>query len=81
MHDMHENGDTVADKKIQLVIRNDATTPDVGRRRAQDLIVDEKVHIRSVGVTPVADSSMVALRSRAAIGPWRRTPSPLARSA
>jgi branched-chain amino acid transport system substrate-binding protein len=51
---MQENGDTVAGKKIQLVIRDDTTTPDVGRRLAQDLIVNEKVHILAVGVTPVA---------------------------
>lgn len=49
-----ENGDTVAGKKIQLILRDDTTTPDVGRRLAQDLIVNEKVDILAVGVTPVA---------------------------
>lgn len=51
---IQENGDTVAGKKIQLIVRDDTTTPDVGRRIAQDLIVNEKVQILGVGVTPVA---------------------------
>lgn len=49
-----ENGDTVAGKKIQLILRDDTTAPDVGRRMAQDLIVNEKVNVLAVGVTPVA---------------------------
>ena len=53
---MQENGDTVAGKKIQLVLRDDTTAPDVGRRMAQELIVNEKVNILAVGVTPVAMS-------------------------
>ncbi len=51
---IQEHGDTVAGKKIQLILRDDTTTPDVGRRLAQDLIVNEKVDILAVGVTPVA---------------------------
>jgi branched-chain amino acid transport system substrate-binding protein len=51
---LQENGDTVAGRKIQLVLRDDTTAPDVGRRMAQELIVNEKVNILAVGVTPVA---------------------------
>lgn len=51
---MQQNGDTVAGKKIQLVLRDDTTAPDVGRRMAQELIVNEKVNLLAVGVTPVA---------------------------
>ena len=51
---MQENGDTVAGKKIELILRDDTTQPDVGRRLAQDLIVNEKVDLLAVGVTPVA---------------------------
>lgn len=51
---MQENGDTVAGRKLQLVLRDDTTAPDVGRRMAQELIVNEKVNILAVGVTPVA---------------------------
>ena len=51
---MQENGDTVAGKKIQLIIKDDTTVPDVARRLAQELIVNEKVDILGVGITPVA---------------------------
>ena len=51
---MQENGDTIAGKKIQLIIKDDTTVPDVARRLAQELIVNEKVHVLGVGITPVA---------------------------
>jgi branched-chain amino acid transport system substrate-binding protein len=51
---MLENGDTVAGKKIQLIIKDDTTVPDVARRLAQELIVNEKVNILGLGITPVA---------------------------
>jgi len=51
---MQQHGDTVAGKKIQLILRDDTTVPDVAKRLAQELIVNEKVHILGVGITPVA---------------------------
>ena len=51
---MAEHGDTVAGKKIQLIVKDDTTVPDVARRLAQELIVNEKVNILGLGITPVA---------------------------
>ena len=51
---MQLNGDVVAGKKIQIVIKDDTSSPDVGRRMAQELIVNEKVNLMMVGITPVA---------------------------
>ena len=51
---MQENGNTVAGKKIELIIKDDTTVPDVARRLAQELIVNDKVNILGVGITPVA---------------------------
>jgi branched-chain amino acid transport system substrate-binding protein len=51
---MQQHGDKVAGKKIELVIRDDTTSPDVAKRLAQELIVNEKVQILGVGITPVA---------------------------
>ena len=51
---MQENGDTVAGRKIQLIVKDDTTVPDVARRLAQELIVNEKVNILGLGITPVA---------------------------
>jgi branched-chain amino acid transport system substrate-binding protein len=51
---MQEHGDTVAGKKIQLIVKDDATTPDAAKRLAQELIVNDKVSILGVGITPVA---------------------------
>jgi branched-chain amino acid transport system substrate-binding protein len=51
---MQENGDTVAGRKIQLIVKDDTTVPDVARRLAQELIVNEKVNVLGLGITPVA---------------------------
>ena len=52
---MAQNGDTVAGKKIQLIIKDDAATPDQSKRLAQDLVVNEKVNVLGgFGVTPAA---------------------------
>jgi branched-chain amino acid transport system substrate-binding protein len=52
---MAQHGDAVAGKKIELIIKDDGAAPDVGKRLAQELIVNEKVSvIGGFGVTPVA---------------------------
>jgi branched-chain amino acid transport system substrate-binding protein len=51
---LKQHGDTVAGRKIQLVIKDDAAAPDAAKRLAQDLIVNEKVGILGVGITPSA---------------------------
>jgi branched-chain amino acid transport system substrate-binding protein len=49
---MQEHGDTVAGKKIELIVKDDGSVPDVGKRLAQDLIVTDKVSILGGGITP-----------------------------
>ncbi len=52
---MAQNGDTVAGKKIQLIIKDDTTVPDVTKRLAQELVVNEKVDVLAgFGITPSA---------------------------
>jgi branched-chain amino acid transport system substrate-binding protein len=51
---MQQHGDTVAGKKIEIILRDDTTVPDVAKRLAQELIVNDKVHILGVGITPAA---------------------------
>ena len=52
---MAQNGDTVAGKKIQLIIKDDTSIPDVTKRMAQELIVNEKVNVLAgFGITPSA---------------------------
>lgn len=52
---MAHNGDTVAGKKIELVVRDDTGVADQTRRLAQELIVNEKVAvIGGFGLTPLA---------------------------
>jgi branched-chain amino acid transport system substrate-binding protein len=49
------NGDTVAGKKIELIIKDDASTADTTKRLAQELVVNDKVHILAgFGLTPLA---------------------------
>jgi branched-chain amino acid transport system substrate-binding protein len=52
---MAQNGDTVAGKKIQVILKDDTTQPDVTRRLAQELVVNEKVNVLAgFGITPSA---------------------------
>ena len=52
---MAQHGDTVAGKKVELIIRDDAAVPDNTKRIAQELIVNEKVtFLGGFGVTPAA---------------------------
>lgn len=52
---MAQHGDTVAGRKIQLIVKDDVATPDVTKRLAQELIVNDKVGvIAGFGVTPAA---------------------------
>jgi branched-chain amino acid transport system substrate-binding protein len=49
---MQQHGNTVAGKKIELVVKDDTTVPDVARRIAQEMIVNDKVNILGTGITP-----------------------------
>jgi branched-chain amino acid transport system substrate-binding protein len=52
---MQQNGNTVAGKKIEVILKDDATVPDNTKRLAQELIVNDKVSfIAGFGVTPSA---------------------------
>src|SRR5437868_4102162 len=52
---MQQNGDTVAGKKIEVIVKDDAAVPDNTKRIAQELIVNDKVNfIAGFGVTPTA---------------------------
>jgi branched-chain amino acid transport system substrate-binding protein len=52
---MSQQGDTVAGKKVELIIKDDAAVPDNTKRLAQDLIVNQKVtFLAGFGVTPAA---------------------------
>ena len=52
---MAQHGDTVAGKKIEVIIRDDAAIPDNTKRIAQELIVNDKVtFLAGFGVTPAA---------------------------
>jgi branched-chain amino acid transport system substrate-binding protein len=49
----HEN--TVAGKKVEVILKDDATVPDNTKRLAQELIVNDKVNfIAGFGITPSA---------------------------
>src|SRR5205809_2195813 len=52
---MQQKGDTVAGKKIEVILKDDAAIPDNTKRIAQELIVNDKVNvIAGFGVTPTA---------------------------
>jgi branched-chain amino acid transport system substrate-binding protein len=50
-----ENGDTVAGRKIEVIVRDDGAIPENTKRIAQELIVNDKVSIiAGFGITPAA---------------------------
>jgi branched-chain amino acid transport system substrate-binding protein len=49
-----QHGDMIAGKKIELIIRDDGSVPDNGKRIAQDLVVTDKVSFLGAGITPSA---------------------------
>jgi branched-chain amino acid transport system substrate-binding protein len=51
---MAQHGDTVAGRKIELIIRDDAGVPDTARRLVQEMIVNDHVAIVGAGITPAA---------------------------
>jgi branched-chain amino acid transport system substrate-binding protein len=52
---MAQHGDTVAGKKVELIIRDDAAVPDNTKRIAQDLLANDKVtFLAGFGITPAA---------------------------
>ncbi|MGH2343149.1 ABC transporter substrate-binding protein [Segnochrobactraceae bacterium EtOH-i3] len=52
---MAEHGDTVAGKKIELILKDDTGTADVTKRLAQELVVRDKVNVLAgFGLTPLA---------------------------
>ena len=52
---MAQHGDTVAGKKIQLIVKDDTSLPDATRRLAQELVVNDKVNVLAgFGITPSA---------------------------
>ena len=51
---MAQHGDTVAGKKIELIIRDDASVPDNAKRITQELIVNDHVNFLGAGLTPSA---------------------------
>ncbi|MDE2418338.1 MAG: ABC transporter substrate-binding protein [Burkholderiales bacterium] len=52
---MAQNGDMIAGKKVQLIVKDDTSIPDVTKRIAQELVVNEKVNVLAgMGITPSA---------------------------
>jgi len=50
-----QNGNTVAGKKIELILKDDTSTPDVTKRLAQEMVVNQKVNVLAgFGLTPLA---------------------------
>ncbi len=50
-----QHGDTVAGKKIELIVKDDGSAPDVTKRIAQELVVNDKVNVLAgFGLTPLA---------------------------
>jgi branched-chain amino acid transport system substrate-binding protein len=53
---MAQHGNMVAGKKIELIIRDDASVPDNAKRLAQEMIVNDKVNFLGACLTPSAMS-------------------------
>jgi branched-chain amino acid transport system substrate-binding protein len=55
---MAQNGNTVGGKKIELILKDDTSVPDVTKRLAQELVVNDKVNVLAgFGITPSATAT------------------------
>jgi branched-chain amino acid transport system substrate-binding protein len=63
---LQQHGDTVAGKQIKIIVKDDASKPDVARRVAQELIVNDKVGVLMAGISPAA-LSIASLSTEAKI--------------
>src|SRR5450759_2649388 len=64
-----QHGDIVAGRKVQLIVRDDTSVPDVSKRIAQEMIVNDKVAIIGGGLTPnvLAIAAIVSERKIATV--------------
>jgi branched-chain amino acid transport system substrate-binding protein len=52
---MAQNGNMVGGKKVELIVKDDTSIPDVTKRMAQELVVNDKVNVLAgMGITPSA---------------------------
>src|SRR5689334_19517885 len=52
---MAQHGDTVAGRKVEIIVKDDGAVPDTSKRIAQELIVNDKVNfVAGFGITPCA---------------------------
>jgi branched-chain amino acid transport system substrate-binding protein len=51
---MQQHGDVVAGRKIVLIVRDDGGVADTARRLVQEMIVNDKVDVVGIGITPTA---------------------------
>ena len=52
---MKQNGDTVAGRKVEMILKDDTGVPDITKRLAQELVVNDKVDVLAgFGLTPLA---------------------------
>jgi branched-chain amino acid transport system substrate-binding protein len=52
---IQQHGDTVAGKKIEIILRDDAANPETTKRLAQELIVNDRIDVLAgFGITPAA---------------------------
>jgi branched-chain amino acid transport system substrate-binding protein len=49
-----QHGDVVAGRKIEIIIRDDGGVADTARRIVQEMIVNEKVDLIAIGITPTS---------------------------
>jgi branched-chain amino acid transport system substrate-binding protein len=50
-----QNGNTIAGKKVEIVLKDDTSAPDVTKRIAQELVVNDQVNVLAgFGLTPLA---------------------------
>jgi branched-chain amino acid transport system substrate-binding protein len=63
---MAQNGNSVGGKKVEIILKDDTSAPDVTKRIAQELVVNDKVNVLAgFGLTPLAlASAPIATQSK-----------------
>ena len=55
---VQQHGDIVAGRKIEIIVRDDGGVADTARRIVKEMIVNEKVGLLGIGITPTSLASL-----------------------
>ena len=67
---VQQHGDIVAGRKLEIIVRDDGGVADNARRIVQEMIVNEKVGLVGIGITPTSLAIAPLVTEAKKFRPW-----------